>query len=118
MKKQKKEKKSREVVSDAEEKVQEEGQEESNVLTQEKEEPEKVKPAKKDFDPTEFKEKPQASIADRIAESRKALDEKLDPHQKLFESPDGEIIIGDADKDKAWSRTMNDGKGGWANPKR
>ena len=69
-------------------------------------------------EPVHFKEKSDAPIADRIAESRKALDHPLQPGQAFFESPEGEILVGEADKGKMWSRTMNGGKGGWINPRR
>jgi hypothetical protein len=58
------------------------------------------------------------SDAQRIAESRKALNYPLSPGQKFFETPDGEIIVGEADKTSVWSRRMNGGKGGWVNPRR
>ena len=58
------------------------------------------------------------SDAQRIAESRKALTVPLSPGQKFFEAPDGEIIVGEADKTSVWSRRMNGGKGGWVNPRR
>lgn len=44
--------------------------------------------------------------------------EPLGPGQKYFESPDGDIVIGEADKDRIWHRKLNNGKGGWINPKR
>lgn len=44
--------------------------------------------------------------------------EPLQPGQKYFEDPDGNILIGEADKQQLWSRTLNHGKGGWINPKR
>jgi len=58
------------------------------------------------------------SDTERIAESRKVLDVPLAPGQQFFETPDGEIIIGEADKTAVWSRRMNGGKGGWVNPRR
>lgn len=65
-----------------------------------------------------YVDRPSLSQADHIAESRKALDHPLAPGQKFFEAPDGEIIVGEADKSAVWSRRMNDGKGGWINPRR
>jgi len=53
-----------------------------------------------------------------INESRKALNYPLPAGQKFFESPDGEIIVGEASKDQVWSRRMNKGHGGWVNPRR
>lgn len=44
--------------------------------------------------------------------------EPLGPHQAYFESPEGEIITGDANKDQIWSRKTNGGKGGWINKRR
>ncbi len=44
--------------------------------------------------------------------------EPLQPGQAYFESPEGEIIIGEDTKGHVWSRKMNGGKGGWANKKR
>lgn len=63
-------------------------------------------------------EKKEPTYADHIAESRKALDQPLAPGQQFFESPDGEIIIGEADKTHIWSRRMNNGRGGFVNPRR
>ena len=42
----------------------------------------------------------------------------INPGEKLFEAPDGTIIPGEKTKDRLWYRQMNDGKGGWINPKR
>lgn len=55
---------------------------------------------------------------DYIAESRKALETPLAVGQQFFEAPDGEILIGEADKTAMWSRRMNGGRGGWVNPRR
>lgn len=44
--------------------------------------------------------------------------EPLGAGQAYFESPEGEIIIGEANKDQIWSRKMNGGKGGWCNKRR
>lgn len=65
-----------------------------------------------------FREREDPSIEERIAESRKALEHPITVNQMFFESPEGEIIIADKDKDRVWARTMNNGKGGWANPRR
>jgi hypothetical protein len=54
----------------------------------------------------------------RIKESRTALDQPLPPGTRFFETPDGEIIVGDAEKSHVWSRRMNGGRGGWVNPRR
>lgn len=69
-------------------------------------------------EPKRFVETPDAPDAVRIAESRKALLQPLSPGQKFFETPDGEILIGEADKSQIWSRRMNGGHGGFVNPMR
>lgn len=51
-------------------------------------------------------------------EDIKPVLEPLAAHQAYFESPEGEIIIGEADKDQIWSRKTNGGKGGWINKRR
>lgn len=84
-----------------------------------KERPEVLEaPKKKEFDPNELREKPSASIAERISESRKSLDHPLQEGQAFFESPDGEILVGNSDSHRMWSRTMNKGQGGWCNKRR
>lgn len=65
-------------------------------------------------EPIRFKENPPQSDVDRIAESRKALSQVLPPGQKFFETPDGEIIIGEESKNEVWSRRLN----AWINPRR
>lgn len=75
-----------------------------------------VAPVKRDMKP--LSEKKEISYPAHIAESRKALLHPLEPGQKFFESPDGEIIVGEADKGHVWSRRMNNGKGGWINERR
>lgn len=62
--------------------------------------------------------RPDPSIEERIKNSKENLKVVLSPDQKFFESPDGEIIVGEAKSDRIWSRTMHKGKGGWANPMR
>lgn len=49
---------------------------------------------------------------------QKVTIEPLAPGQCYFESPEGHITIGDNTKNEIWDRTMNNGKGGWANKKR
>ncbi len=44
--------------------------------------------------------------------------EPLQPGQKYFETPDGEIIIGESTKQQIWVRRLNNNAGGWVNPKR
>lgn len=87
----------------------EERKQETEVLT--------VEP-KQAFEPASLREKPEATAVDRVTESRKSLDQPLSPGQKYFESPEGFIVIGDAEKDHAWCRQSNNGKGAWINPRR
>jgi hypothetical protein len=61
---------------------------------------------------------PDPVIAAKIAESRKSLTQPLQPGQQFFETPEGEILVGEEGKGQIWSRTMNGGKGGWANARR
>lgn len=75
-------------------------------------------PVKTDFNPEALREKPGPSISERIAESRKSLNQILEEGQAFFETPEGEILIGQSDRDRMWSRTMNNGKGGWCNKRR
>jgi hypothetical protein len=49
---------------------------------------------------------------------KKQVVDVLQPGQKYFETPEGDIIIGESDKQQIWVRSMNKGQGGWANPKR
>jgi hypothetical protein len=106
-----------EVISNGSQKEEEVQQTEGDVLTVPLEtllvEDQPLKP-----EPRRFEEKPAAPEAVRIAESRKSLNETLGPDQKFFESPEGEIIVGPADKNEVWSRHMNGGRGGWVNPRR
>lgn len=63
-------------------------------------------------------ESAQSAYQQYIAESRKVLEHPLPANQRFFETPDGEILVGELDKTQAWSHRMNGGKGGWANPRR
>lgn len=65
-----------------------------------------------------FSEKALGPDEQRIKESRSALLQPLPAGQNFFETPDGEIIIGEADREQVWSRRMNGGRGGWVNPRR
>jgi hypothetical protein len=56
--------------------------------------------------------------AERIADSRRVLEFPLAPGQKFFETYDGEIIIGEADKEQVWCDRLNNGKGAWVLPRR
>jgi hypothetical protein len=42
----------------------------------------------------------------------------LQPGQKYFEAPDGTLVIGEESQGQLWHRKMNNGKGGWINPRR
>jgi hypothetical protein len=55
---------------------------------------------------------------DPIRESREVLKQPLAPGMKFFESPEGHVIVAEAERAHVWCRTMNGGKGGWANPMR
>lgn len=69
--------------------------------------------------PSELKQQLVPSTdAERIAESRKAIDQPLPAGQKLFESPEGYVMTGEADKGHIYCRFTNRGEGGWINPRR
>lgn len=53
-----------------------------------------------------------------VVETPNPVVEKLPVGQKYFEAPDGTLIVGDADKQQVWYRKLNNGQGGWINPKR
>jgi hypothetical protein len=56
--------------------------------------------------------------AEKIAESRESLKQVLPSGQKFFESPEGFIVIGEADRTSVWCRAANHGKGLEINPRR
>lgn len=58
------------------------------------------------------------TLAERIADSRKALEHPVPQGQRLFETHDGEIIIGPEDRSQVWVDRLNNGKGAWALPHR
>jgi hypothetical protein len=60
----------------------------------------------------------QSIMAQRVAESREALKHPLGPGLKFFESPEGFIMVGEADKDTLFCRHSNKGKGAYINPRR
>lgn len=66
------------------------------------------------------KEKKEKLILETVMPEGKVAEklEPLQPGQKYFEAPDGTLIIGEADRQQVWYRKLNDGKGGWINPKR
>lgn len=66
----------------------------------------------------EIMARPPMSDADRIAESRKCLNEPLGPSQQVFEAPDGTCKIGEKDQGQLWVQELNNGKGLWINPRR
>lgn len=98
-------KKVQEVVKHEEEKR----QPQAEVLTVEKPKEPEVKQER-----PAFRETPPMTTEEVIKQSRKALDEPLQIGQKFFEAPDGEIIVGDAEKNEVWSRRLN----AWINPRR
>jgi hypothetical protein len=91
-----------------------------NHVQEEKDAQAKVDVLKQEPKATETKHVETAPMSPEkaVLESRKLLDMPLPAGQRLFETPDGEIILGDETRDRAWSRHMNNGKGGWCNPKR
>ena len=54
----------------------------------------------------------------RIAESRKSLEEPLSEGQRYFESPEGYIVVAEADRPHVWCRQANHGRGMLINPRR
>lgn len=53
-----------------------------------------------------------------ILNSRESLKHPLADGQGFFESPEGYIIVAQADRDRVWCQKSNGGKGLWINPKR
>lgn len=53
-----------------------------------------------------------------VAESRLALKNPLAAGQMFFESPEGFIVVGEADRAHVWCRKANKGRGMWINPRR
>ena len=53
-----------------------------------------------------------------IQSSREVLKHPLPNGQKFFESPEGWIVLGEADKDHVFCRQANGGKGAFINPMR
>lgn len=66
----------------------------------------------------EVKEEKKEMPVLKQAEPVKEKLEPLQPGQKYFESPDGEVIIGEIDKQQIWYRKGNNGKGCFINPRR
>lgn len=58
------------------------------------------------------------NLPERIAESRKALNEPLQPGMAIFEAPDGMVIVAEAKHQHVWYREGNHGKGMFINPRR
>jgi len=82
-----------------------------------------VKPSEPEFETKVPEPKPSGDsepppMDARVAESRKALTQPLGPDQKFFESPEGYVMVGEAEKDHIWCRHANGGKGAWINPRR
>ena len=65
-----------------------------------------------------LRQRPPASFAEQLAESREALKEPLQPGMKFFESPQGFIIVAEATQHKVWCPQENGGKGMWIVPLR
>lgn len=66
-----------------------------------------------------LREKPApASEAQRIAESREALKHPLPAGMKFFESPEGYIVVGEANREHVFCRHAAHGKGMNINPRR
>lgn len=63
------------------------------------------------------KEKVEVNVLKKAEPAKEKL-APLPPGQKYFEAPDGTHIIGEEEKQQLWYRKMNNGKGGWINPKR
>lgn len=62
-----------------------------------------------------------AKVAGKPTETGLTAKKELPPleaHLKYFEAPDGELIVGEADKSHVWYRKGNNGNGCWINPKR
>lgn len=55
---------------------------------------------------------------ERKPEVKAPVLDQLGANEQYFEAPDGTIIKGDKSKDRLWYRNMNNGEGGWINPKR
>lgn len=75
----------------------------------------KVQPPKEPGQTVKFNLDPWAVA---IAESRKLLDVPLAAGQAYYESPEGFIMIDDAERGRAWCRQANKGTGMWINPRR
>lgn len=75
-------------------------------------------PNKKIEEPVKKEIVKEAPIETKKAEEKKPVLDVLQPGQKYFEAPDGEIIIGEESKSQIWHRKLNNGRGGWVNPKR
>lgn len=65
--------------------------------------------------------KPEAVLTQEqkdVAESRKVLAHPVGAGQRFFESPEGFIEIGEADRGRVFCRKANKGAGMWINPMR
>lgn len=69
-------------------------------------------------DPSTMGERPAASWAQQIVESRKALSHPLPPGMAFFEAPDGYILMGEDTKDHILLRGYDNGKGLLINKRR
>lgn len=67
------------------------------------------------------KEMPEIEAKPVVSPVVEKVEEKLEPlqpGQKYFEAPSGEIVVGEDTKSQIWFRKLNNGRGGWINPKR
>lgn len=79
---------------------------------------EAVTKSKEALDAKETTQEKRSELLKPVAAHPKPVLEPLGPGQKYFESPDGRVLIGEADADRLWDRKGNNGKGMWINPKR
>ena len=61
---------------------------------------------------------PQVVALSQVEESRKSLNQTLDPGQAFFEAPDGFIMVGESTADRMFYRAGNGGQGYWINKRR
>lgn len=77
-----------------------------------------AEPVAEKFEPITMREKPDVTPdAQRIAESRKALEHPLSAGQRFFEAPDGFIVVAEADRSHIRDRRSGH-VGEWINPRR
>jgi flagellar biosynthesis GTPase FlhF len=64
------------------------------------------------------KKNPAKTMAEQVAESRKALKQPLAPGMAFYESPEGFVVVGEASRGTVWCHQANHGKGMKINPMR